>query len=115
MPRPHTSMRQIRDVLRLSLERGLSVRQVAASLSMPFSTVGVYLRRAKAAGLTWPLPEGLDDDALEVRLFGPTPAAATRYPEPDFAYVKRELAKKKAVTLQLLWLEYRASHPEGYS
>ena len=35
-------------------------------------------------------------------------------PEPDWARVHRELARHKGVTLQLLWLEYREAHPDGY-
>ncbi len=82
MPRPHISMRKIRDILRLSLHEGLSLRQVAASVQMPFTTVGDHVRRARAAGLTWPLPDGLDDDGLEALRFasaaplgGATPVA----------------------------------------
>ena len=52
-------MRKIRDSLRPSLGEGLSLRPTAASLQMPFTTVGDHLRRAKAAGITWPLPECL--------------------------------------------------------
>ena len=32
-----------------------------------------YLRRARRAGLAWPLPEGLSDEALERLLFAPPP------------------------------------------
>ena len=72
MPRPHTTMRKIRDVLRLRLGDQLSLRQVSLSLAIPHTTVADYVRRAREAGITsWPLPEELsDDDALETRLFG---------------------------------------------
>jgi transposase len=33
------------------------------------STVGEYLRRAAVIGVTWPVPEGMDDGELERRLF----------------------------------------------
>ena len=105
-------MRKVRDVLRLSWGEQLSLRQVARSLSMPHTTVAVFLRRANEAGLTWPLPDGLDDDALERRLFD-TAAPVTSYAAPDFAAVKKELATK-GVTLQLVWLEYKELHPDGY-
>src|ERR1700684_970168 len=110
MPRPHTTMRKVRDVLRLSWHEHLSLRQVARSLAMPHTTVAVFLRRANEAGLTWPLPAELDDDALERLLFGATKAVATSFAQPDFAMMKKELMHK-AVTLQLLWLEYRELHP----
>jgi len=44
-----------------------------------------YLRRARLAGLSWPLPKEMDDDAFELLLF-PGPAAATqshRRPSPN--------------------------------
>jgi len=113
VPRPHTTMRKVRDVLRLSWGEQLSLRQVARSLAMPHTTVAVFLRRAKEAGLTWPLPEDLDDDALEARLFDVAAPTGSLYPQPDFAAVKEEL-RHKGVTLQLLWLEYKELHPDGY-
>ncbi len=114
MPRPHTTMRKIRDVLRLTFDQGLSLREVASSLSMPFSTVGLYLRRAKAAGLSWPLPDDLGDDDLEALLFASGVKVVVTKPEPDFATVHKEL-RKKGVQLTLLWFEYREIHPDGYS
>ncbi len=108
-------MRKIRDVLRLRLADQLSLRQVSLSLAIPHTTVADYVRRARNAGITsWPLPEELtEDDALEARLFA-SPASAPRVrPEPDFAMMKHELAKK-AMTLMLLWVEYKELHPDGY-
>lgn len=70
--------------------------------------------RAREAGLSWPLPEGLDDAALEAALFPPLPPSRVPRPEPDWNRVHRELRRHKGVTLRLLWLEYRAVHPDGY-
>ena len=61
-------MRKIRDVLRLSAE-GMSNRKIAASLFIGATAAGEFLRRARAAGVSWPLPEGTTDDALEARLY----------------------------------------------
>jgi transposase len=113
MPRPHTTMRKIRDVLRLRLGDGFSLRQTSRSLGVPPSTVRECCQRATAAGLSWPLDEGLDDDALERLLYGARPSTSTKIPIPDFATVQLEL-RQKGVTLQLLWLEYRELHPTGY-
>ena len=41
-------------------------------------------------------------------------APVSRKPLPDFATLRNEM-KKKGVTLQLLWEEYRSVHPDGYS
>ena len=59
-------------------------------------------------GLTWPLPEGLDDESLELLLF-PAPTTASqsdRRPSPDWAYVEKEL-RRRSVTRLLLWEEYQ--------
>lgn len=68
MPTGRLTMRRIRDVLRLRFAQGLSERAIAASLGLGKGSVGTYLRRARDAGLAWPLPEGLDDDSLELLL-----------------------------------------------
>jgi len=108
-------MRRIRDVLRLSLgENKLSLRQVGLATAVPYTTVADHVRRAEAAGLSWPLPDDLDDGALEALLF---PLAAPQRRErtlPDFDYVHREY-RRPGVTLMLLWDEYRQAHPDGYA
>ncbi|MHB1733789.1 hypothetical protein [Ferrimicrobium acidiphilum] len=70
MSRPRFIMRQIREVLRLSLPERRPVREISQACSLPKSTVSDYAKRAKQAGLCWPLREDLDDDGLESRLFG---------------------------------------------
>ena len=113
MPRSRLSMRRVREVLRLSWGLGLSARQVARSCGLSHPTVLAYLRRARAGGLSWPLPASLDDAQLERRLFPPPPPAGVARPTPDWTAVHRAL-KRKGVTLQLLWDEYKAAHPTGY-
>ena len=105
--RPHIVMRKIRDVLRLTIGEGLSLRQVGASLHIPVTTAGDYVRRARNAGLTWPLPDDLDDDALESVLCGyPDPAPPQIRPMPDWAKIHFEL-RRPHVTRLLLWHEYK--------
>jgi transposase len=66
------------------------------------TAAGECIRRARRAGLGWPPPEGLTDEALEVRLFPPPAVTAKdRRPQPDWAAVHREL-RRPGVTLQLL-------------
>jgi transposase len=106
-------MRRIRDVLRLKAG-GMSKRRIAASVGIGATAAGDYLRRARQAGLAWPLPEDLDDAALEARLFPPPqPIGAVERPQPDWAAIHREL-KRPGVTLQLLWEEHRGRHANGY-
>src|SRR6266545_4665539 len=114
MPRKRLSMRQVHEVLRLKWASGLSDRQIAQRLGLSRPTVAAYVQRAQAAGLSWPLPEGLDEAALERLLFPPSPAHSLFPPlAPDWAQVHQEL-KRKGVTLLLLWQEYKAATPEGF-
>lgn len=64
-------MRQVREVLRLRHACGQSERQIAAAIGISRTTVAEYLRRAAVSGIGWPVPAGLDDAALEARLFSP--------------------------------------------
>ena len=113
MPRERLPMRKIHDVLRLHAD-GLSKRRIAVGLNIGRTAVGDYLRRARRAGLAWPLPEGLSDEALERLLFAPPPAVSPdRRPLPDWPLLHREL-KRPGVTMSLLWEEYRTVHRDGY-
>jgi len=112
MPGPRLPMRKISDVLRLSAA-GMSKRKIAASLGVSATAAGDCLRRARRAGLSWPLPEGLSDEALELRLYPPIKAVKDGRPQPNWAEVHREL-RRPGVTLQLLWEEHRAVHRDGY-
>ena len=113
MPGPRLPMRKIHDVLRLSAA-GLSKRKIAASLGVSATAAGECIRRARRAGLSWPLPDGQTDEALECLLFPPPAVAAKdRRPQPNWAHVHREL-RRPGVTLQLLWEEHRAVHTDGY-
>jgi transposase len=109
-------MRKLKEVLRLRYELGLGQRQIARSCSIGHGTVYEYLKRALAAGVTWPLPEGWDDRRLEEALFGPVPRRVyeSRKPAPDFAQLHEELQRHPQLTLQLAWEEYRQAHPDGY-
>jgi transposase len=108
-------MRKIKEVLRLRHALKLSTRQIARSCSLAHSSVVNYLQRARAADLGWPLPDDLDDAALEARLFRyATRAPARGTPPPDFPRIHQELRRHRHLTLALLWQEYREAHPGGY-
>jgi len=96
MPGQRLPMRKIRDVLRLSAG-GMSKRKIAISLGVGATSAGDCILRARRAGLTWPLPEHLDDEAMEVRLFPASVALAeikARRPQPDWPAIHRELRRK---------------------
>ena len=107
-------MRKLREILRLHLEMGLTGRAIARSCGLSPSTVSEYLGRIKLARLSWPLPAELDDDAALTQLLFPDEhKPKLNRPEPDFARIHEEL-RRKHVTKQLLWQEYREQHPDGY-
>lgn len=108
-------MRKLREFLRLHFENKLSARAIAKSVGMSPSTAQGYVSRIRVAGLTWPLPPELDSDVALTRLLfaeANSPSKETR-PEPDWAAVHLEL-KRKHVTKQLIWEEYKAAKPDGF-
>ena len=108
-------MRQVREIIRLTFS-GVSAREIARRTGLAPSTVRETLKRCAAANLGFPLPEDLTDAALEAALYANagTKQGHRRHVEADWARVHREL-KRKHVTLSILWDEYSAAHPGGYS
>ncbi len=107
------SMRKLREILRQKLELKRSHREVALSLGVSAGVVGKIALRADALGLDWAGVVALDDDALDVKVYGPRlPSTATR-PPPDPVWIHEE-RKRAGVTLELLHLEYLEQHPDGY-
>jgi transposase len=109
-------MRKIKEVLRLRFGLGLHQDQIARSCSIGQATVHRYLERAAAAKLGWPLPEDFDDRRLDELLFPARPLRTPAQPRPglDFGQLQAQLQTHKRLTLQLLWEEYRETHPDGY-
>jgi len=62
----------------------LSYRQIATSQDVGYGTVTNYIKRAKAAGVSWPLPPECGERELSALLF---PSASQRrdttFVEPD--------------------------------
>ena len=69
MPQERLTLRKIREILRLKHEVGLSNRAIARACKLSNSTVGEYLRRAREAGVSWPLLEEQGEEALYRKLF----------------------------------------------
>ncbi len=104
-------VRKVREILRLKAA-GLGDRRIAAAVGSSRSTVQGCLRRAREAGLAWPLPENVDEPTLYARLY-PREAPRSTRPQPDFAEMHAELSRR-GVTRLLLWQEYKAAHPDGW-
>jgi transposase len=113
MPQERLTVKKIKEVLRLKYEAELSNRAIAGACKVSNSTVGEYLKRAEAAGISWPLGE-IGEEELYQKLFPEKVVVSERkYPLPDWEEIQRD-KRKKGVTLQLLWQEYKEKYPEGY-
>lgn len=109
------SMRKIHEVCRLRLKMGLGINQIAGACNMSTSTASTYVSKIEESKLSYEELTALDEGAVYKLLF----PAATETPVsdkemPDFEYLIKEL-KRKGVTLQLLYEEYREDNPCGYS
>src|SRR5450631_2599015 len=116
MPAERVPMRQAREIIRLKFSAGVPTREVARRLGLAPSTVRETLSRLANAGLSWPLREGLSDAELEAALYASrrSKRGHRRHVEPDWPSIHREL-KRKHVTLLIVWDEYIAENPGGYS
>ena len=85
MPGKRTAMRKIRDILRLRLSAGLSIREISRSTKLSVGDIQKLLAKATSLDLGWPLPNNLDDNQLANLFY---PAADTRtsrhYQMPDW-------------------------------
>ena len=115
MPAERITLRQAREIIRLKTA-SLSAHEIflAPRHGALDGAGGFEARRQRR--LSWPLPEGMNDDALEAALYANrrSKRGHRRVEEPDWAGVHRDL-KRKHVTLTILWDEYIAANPEGYS
>lgn len=107
-------MRKISEIFRLRFDLKYTYREIARSQNIGVSTVYDYLARAKMAKIGWPLPENGSEEELYNQLFLPVPPTKSERPVPEWETVHCEL-RRKAMTLRLLWREYRESCPEGLS
>jgi len=105
-------MRKNHEVFRLHFELSRSKREIARIINALPSTVSDYATRAKLPGLSSPLPPECDDAELEPLLFPSEPSSVQR-PAPDWSSVHNEL-RRKGVTLELLWQEYKAEQRESF-
>jgi hypothetical protein len=104
MPTERIAMRRVREMLKLRLDAGLPLQEVALRSGIARSTLREMVGRFEASGLAWPLPLDLSDAELEVRLYGDAGSKRghRRKPEPDWAVVHRELRSNRHVTLETL-------------
>jgi transposase len=54
-------MRKVREVLRLKHTLGMSLRKISEATGVGKTVIGEYVRRARVIGITWPVPDVIDD------------------------------------------------------
>lgn len=108
-------MRKIRDVLVCIFTKELSNRETSRYTGVNRETVSEFRHRFISSQLPWPLPDDIDDDLLEQKLYPPVissdPTISTKI---DFAEIHIAMGQKGA-TLAILhqeWLD--ASPPEEH-
>ena len=116
MPAERVAMRDVRVIIRLKFLSSLTTSEIARRLGLARSTVRETLSRFESSDLIWPLPEGLSEEGLEAALYANrrSKRGHRRHAEPDWPAVHREM-KRKHVTLLIVWDEYIAQNPGGYS
>jgi transposase len=108
------SMREIRKILQYRLDLQVSASKTAAILQKSKGVVIETMKRFKASGLSWPLPDTLTDNDLEEKLYPKSEKRKNDIPLPDLSYIQKEMIRPH-VTLQRLFEEYKGAHPEGIS
>lgn len=105
---------KVREILRLGLVHQLGHREISRSCSVSHVTVWAYLKQVRNSGLSWSEISVLTEEELLELVRGAHSSPPNRsIPEPDWRYIHTEL-RKKGVTLQLLWQEYKELYPDGY-
>lgn len=115
-------MHQIRRIFELQ-SQGQSIRHTERLTGLSRNTIREYLRRIALAGLSANQVLDLDDDSLaaivyteDIELLRTGRTKDERYSifEQRADYFSSEL-RKRGVTRQLLWEEYRKENSDGYS
>ena len=100
-----------KEILRLSYEKELSGRQIAASLGCSKTVVNEFLRRFRSSGHSYPLEDGVTNESLRNELYQPSGAEyLSRIPgdylEPDYEGI-RDALKVKGMTMKRQWYLHR--------
>jgi transposase len=108
------SMIKIRQILRLQ-SQGLSKLQIAAQTGIARNTLKKYIKEFTSSGLSFEEINELSDKELEDLFVKPEDRPLNERLQILFSFfpaIEKEL-KRKGVTRQLLWKEYKTHHPDG--
>ena len=115
MARKRIQLKQIRKILQLKHEAGLSIRDTAKLSGASKTTVSEYLTRFKRAGINYEQSKSLTDEQLVELLEERKLQECEQYNQlvtlfPEYC----RLLKKTGFTKQLLWDKYLKLYPDGY-
>lgn len=110
-------MKDIKKALRMRYIAKISLRDTATAVKLPHSTIADYCKRFDKS--RYDLDELLTytDEKIFSILFDNSIKIpknnSNEKPIPDVEYIHKEI-NKKGVTFELLWMEYKDIHPNGY-
>ncbi len=104
---------KLRQVIRLIHDDSHSNRVIGMTVGVSPNTVKNVRDLLRYNHKNWDDLKELDNETLDKILWGETKKPAIRKPQPDWSLVHEEL-KKRDVTLELLWDEYRSAVPKLY-
>jgi len=106
------SIKKIREIFRLKFELNLSHRAIGKMVNASPGSVSRYSAPFQQQGLEWFQLQKMSDDEIEAILCKSKSIQSKQdFVEPDFKQIHQEL-KRKTVTLQLLWEEYKDIYKE---
>jgi transposase len=106
------SVRKVREILRLAINCSMGLREIARSCSVSPTTEGNYQSIAQEKDLSYIEISRMSDEQLR-QIFQSKKTGQKARPQPNWEEIHQEL-KKKGVTLQLLWQEYKQTYSDGY-
>ncbi len=115
MPKKRTSMKKIREIIRLT-ESGLSQRQISKALDVCRPVISETIQKIHNTDLTYSRIKEMRDTEIEeilsCQICSSGPRKKSDKLKDMFPEYAKEL-KKTGVTLRLLWEEYQRENPEG--
>jgi transposase len=109
------TMSEIKQIIRLR-NNGVALQSIAKAVNISRNTVKKYLRLIEVKQLNHQELLEMEDMALESMLKDPELQDVSRYQSlcEQFPHFEKELGRT-GVTRWVLWGEYKAKHPDGYS
>ena len=105
------TIEEIREILRLKMQVGLSHQQVADTTGLSKAVVGKYIGIAAKQGLDWPVVSLLSESGLMQRLQKGEQRRPLSYVLPDYGTIHLRLACA-GMTLLREWERYKTEHAQ---